>query len=160
MSDTAQGARVRAAAALAIDAVTRSGRSLDAALEDASAEIPIQDHALLKLLCYGCLRRHWQLEAWTDALLDRPLKKRDRIIRALLAVGFLQITATRIPDHAAVSQTVEAARILRRPKHAGLLNALRAMGHGESSRAQRVRFTIPKIITTASIGLSQNNKRK
>ncbi len=35
----------------------------------------------------------------------------------------MQLTDTRIPDHAAVSQTVEAARQLRRPKLAGLVNA-------------------------------------
>ena len=42
----------------------------------------------------------------------------------LLAIGLYQLTDTRIPDHAVVSQTVEASRLLRRPKLAGLLNAV------------------------------------
>jgi 16S rRNA (cytosine967-C5)-methyltransferase len=45
------------------------------------------------------------------------------VINALLCVGLFQLTDTRIPDHAAVSQTVDAARQLRRPKLAGLINA-------------------------------------
>jgi 16S rRNA (cytosine967-C5)-methyltransferase len=76
------------------------------------------------MLCYGTLRHHWRLQSWTGQLLDRPLKRRDSVINALLAVGLYQLTETRIPDHAVVSQTVEASRLLRRPKLAGLLNAV------------------------------------
>jgi 16S rRNA (cytosine967-C5)-methyltransferase len=76
------------------------------------------------MLCYGTLRHHWRLRSWTGQLLDRPLKRRDSVINALLAVGLYQLTETRIPDHAVVSQTVEASRLLRRPKLAGLLNAV------------------------------------
>jgi 16S rRNA (cytosine967-C5)-methyltransferase len=75
------------------------------------------------MLAYGAIRHHWQLQAWNAKLLSRPLKKRDSVINALLAVGLYQLTDTRVPDHAAVSQTVEAARSLRRPKLAGLVNA-------------------------------------
>ena len=75
------------------------------------------------MLSYGTLRSHWRLQSWIDRLLERPLRSRDAIVRSLLAVGLFQLTDTRIPDHAAVSQTVEAARVLGRPKLAGLLNA-------------------------------------
>ena len=119
-----KGARVRAAAAQTVDAVVSSGQSLDSALASFEKKVPQADRPLLRLLGYGCLRRHWQLQSWIDALLERPLRKRDSVIRALLAVGLLQLTETRIPDHAAVSQTVEAARLLRRPKFRGLLNAI------------------------------------
>ena len=119
MSTGNKGARVRAAAAQTIDAVVRSGQSLDSALLTYENNVPQIDRALLRLLSFGCLRRHWQLQSWIDVLLERPLKERDSVIRALLAVGLLQLTETRIPDHAAVSQTVEAVRLLRRPKFAG-----------------------------------------
>lgn len=118
------GVRVRAAAATAIDEVVSAGRSLDVALAAAEAQVSPDDVPLLRMLCFGTLRHHWRLQEWIDALLDRPLKKRDSVVNALLAVGLFQLTDTRIPDHAAVSQTVEAARQLRRPKHAGLLNAI------------------------------------
>lgn len=124
MAASKKGARVRAAAAETVDAVVSSGRSLDDALANFEERIAPDDRPLLRMLCFGCLRHHWRLHAWIDELLDRPLKKRDSVIRALLSVGLFQLTETRVPDHAAVSQTVEAARLLRRPKHAGLLNAI------------------------------------
>ena len=118
-----KGATVRAAAARVVDAVVSTGRSLDDALASAETEVEERDRPLLRMLCYGTLRSHWRLQSWIDQLLERPLRKRDAIIRSLLAVGLYQLTDTRIPDHAAVSETVEAARTLRRPKLAGLLNA-------------------------------------
>lgn len=122
MSDTRKGARLRAAAATVADAVVNSGRSLDAALSGAG--IPDRDLPLLRLLSYGVLRHHWRLRWQISSLLDRPLKHRDSVIESLLAVGLYQIAHTRIPDHAAVSMTVEAAKVLRRPKYCGLINAV------------------------------------
>ncbi len=118
------GAEVRAAAAKIVDAVTGAGRSLDDAIAEYETSFPPADRSLLRMLGYGCIRHHWSLHGVIDRLLDRPLKKRDRIVRSLLAVGLYQLTDTRIPDHAAVSATVEAARRLQRPKHAGLMNAI------------------------------------
>jgi 16S rRNA (cytosine967-C5)-methyltransferase len=124
MSASRQGARLRAAAAEVVDAVVTAGKSLDAALPAQESRLAEGDRALLRLLCYGTLRHHWRLQFWTGQLLERPLKPRDSVINALLAVGLYQLTDTRIPDHAVVSQTVEASRLLRRPKLAGLLNAV------------------------------------
>ena len=117
------GAKTRAVAAEAVDAVVTHGKSLDAAIASHEHRVGADDRSLLRMLCYGALRHHWQLQEWIDSLLQRPLKRRDSVINSLLAIGLLQISDTRIPDHAAVSQTVEAARQLRRPKLAGLVNA-------------------------------------
>ncbi len=137
MSDNKNSAWVRAAAAQAVDDVVSKGRSLDVALANAESRVSGDDRSLLRMLCFGTLRNHWRLQEWANILLDRPLKKRDSVINALLAVGLFQLTDTRIPDHAAVSQTVEAARLLRRPKHAGLLNAvLRRFGRDKLAAAE------------------------
>lgn len=117
------GARTRATAAQVVDAVTRDGQTLDAAISDHESRLPPGERPLLRLLAYGALRHHWRLQEWIGELVNRPLKKRDGVINALLAIGLYQLCDTRIPDHAAVSQTVEAARQLRRPKLAGLVNA-------------------------------------
>lgn len=124
MSDNVTGAKVRAAAAQIIDAVVSGGRSLDRAIAEHEQQVAARDQALLKNLCYGTLRYHWHLQEWIDALLSRPLKKRDSCINQLLAVGLYQLSDTRIPDHAVVSETVEATRHLRRPKLSGLVNAI------------------------------------
>jgi 16S rRNA (cytosine967-C5)-methyltransferase len=124
MSASRQGARLRAAAAEVVDAVVTAGKSLDTALPALETRVAEGDRALLRMLCYGTLRHHWRLQSWIAQLLERPLKPRDSVINALLAIGLYQLTDTRIPDHAVVSQTVEASRLLRRPKLAGLLNAV------------------------------------
>ena len=124
MSATRKGARVRSTAAEIVDAVVSDGRSLDTALAEHEGKVSDDDRALLRMLCYGTLRRHWRLQSWIGQLLDRPLKQRDSVINALIAIGLFQITESRIPDHAVVSQTVEASRLLRRPKLAGLINAV------------------------------------
>lgn len=124
MTDSRRGARLRASAAEVVDAVSNAGRSLDRALEGAEKKVTGEDRGLLRLLCFGALRHHWRLQAAIDALLDRPLRARDSVVNALLAIGLYQLGDTRIPDHAAVSQTVDAVRFLRRPKLAPLVNAV------------------------------------
>jgi 16S rRNA (cytosine967-C5)-methyltransferase len=124
MNEGKTGARLRAEAAKAVDAVVAQGRSLDAVLSELDEQINSADQPLIKMLCYGTLRHHFRLRADLTKLLDRPLKARDSVIESLLAIGLFQLTDTRIPDHAAVSMTVEAARHLRRPKYAGLINAV------------------------------------
>ena len=124
MSDTVAGAKLRATAARIVDSVVSAGRSLDHALAEYEHEVAARDRGLLRNLCYGTLRYHWHLQAWVDALLSRPLKKRDSCVNQLLAVGLYQLSDTRIPDHAVVSETVEATRHLQRPKLAGLVNAI------------------------------------
>ena len=117
------GAKVRAIAAEIVDAVVSGGQSLDAAIVANEGRVAQNDRSLLRMLCFGTLRHHWRLQSWADQLLTRPLKRRDRVVNALLTIGLYQLVSTRIPDHAVVSQTVEATRQLRRPKLAGLMNA-------------------------------------
>jgi len=124
VSGVKKGARLRATAAEVVNDVVSAGRSLDAALAKSEKHVAVDDQSLLRLLCYGSLRHHWRLMSWVGALLDRPLRARDSVITELLAIGLYQLNDTRIPDHAVVSQTVEAARQLRRPKLAPLVNAI------------------------------------
>jgi 16S rRNA (cytosine967-C5)-methyltransferase len=57
-------------------------------------------------------------------LLARPLDPCESTIRALLLVGLYQLWHLRIPEHAAVAETVTAARQLKKPWAAGLTNAV------------------------------------
>ena len=124
MDDKTAAGRTRARAAEVVDAVVTKGRSLTAALADAEQSIKPSEHGLLRVLCYGTLRFHWRIRSQLGTLLDRPLKAQDSVIESLIAVGIYQLTDTRVPDHAAVSTTVDASRVLRRPKFASLINAV------------------------------------
>jgi 16S rRNA (cytosine967-C5)-methyltransferase len=118
------GAWQRAEAARAVDTVVREGRSLDLAIAMCEERLKPEDRPLVRMLCYGTLRYLWRLRWQLRQLLDRPLKKRDSVIESLLLVGLYQLSDTRVPDHAAVSMTAEAARLLRKPKYVGLINAI------------------------------------
>jgi 16S rRNA (cytosine967-C5)-methyltransferase len=115
-------ADVRAAAARAVAAVAARGRTLEAALaaerENGTAGPAVQ------ALAYGTVR--WLPEL--DALLGRlTAPRRGRLepeVRALALVGLFQLLHARTPAHAAVAETVEAARRLGRPRAAGLVNAV------------------------------------
>ncbi len=123
MAKQKTAAMIRAEAAKAVEAVL-AGRSMDAALAAVSDDVPLRDRGLVSVMVYGCIRNHWQLQAVVQSLLQKPIKNRDRIISTLLAIGVYQMQSMRIPDHAVVSATVEAARRLRHPQHAGLVNAV------------------------------------
>ena len=119
-----RGASVRAAAARAVDAVAADGRSLDVALREQEADLAPEDRSLLRHIAFGTIRHHFRIRAHVDVLLARRPRKRDRIVESLIAVGLFQLTDTRIPEHAAVSATVEAARLLGLKGYAGLVNAI------------------------------------
>ena len=124
MSRVSRSARLRASAAEVVHAVTVDGRSLDAALREREPATAAEDLPLLRYLAFGTVRQHFRIQAWLGALLERRPKRRDRIIESLLAVGLYQLTGSRIPEHAAVSETVEAVRVLRRQPYKGLVNAV------------------------------------
>ncbi len=115
---------VRASAARALGHVLGEGASLSAVLPPALAKTDPRDRGLLQELCHGVCRWHPQLQAWLDRLLARPLDPREHVIQALLLVGLYQLQHLRIPEHAAVAETVAAARELRKPWAVGLTNAV------------------------------------
>jgi 16S rRNA (cytosine967-C5)-methyltransferase len=88
------------------------------------AEVAPGERGLVKALCYGTLRWQPSLAIVLARLLKRPLKRRDRDLEALLLIGLYQLTALRVPAHAAVAETVEAARTLGKPWAAGLVNGV------------------------------------
>jgi 16S rRNA (cytosine967-C5)-methyltransferase len=78
----------------------------------------------IQSIAFGTIRWHPELLACLVALLDRPDAQLDPELRALLLVGLYQLLHGATPEHAAVSETVEAARALGRTRAAGLVNAI------------------------------------
>lgn len=117
------GRSVRALAARLNARIVSAGASLDAVLPE-GAGLPRRDAALLRALLSGSLRWHHRLQWQAGRLLDRPLKPRETVLAALLRVGLFQLQGMRIPDHAAVSATVEAAEGLGLGRARGLVNAV------------------------------------
>ncbi len=115
----------RAIAATAVHQVVHSGRNLNDALGHAGAdELEQRDRSFVRALVFGTLRTHLRNRYIIGKLVERPFRRRDLIVEALLSTGLFALLDSQQPDYAAVSATVDATRELGRPGMRGLVNAL------------------------------------
>ncbi|HEX9626100.1 MAG TPA: 16S rRNA (cytosine(967)-C(5))-methyltransferase RsmB [Acidiferrobacterales bacterium] len=131
----------RAVAAQVVQQVA-AGRSLDDALNQALARLPVArggETALIQELCYGALRWWHRLRRLLDERLERPLRAQDADVDALLVIGLHQLLHMRVAPHAAVSETVEAAVALGKSWAKPLINGvLRAVARELAAVAARI----------------------
>jgi 16S rRNA (cytosine967-C5)-methyltransferase len=113
----------RPAAAKVISDVIRHHRSLNGVLRTTLLSLPDNERSLCQQLCYGVIRWQPQLQAITEQLLSKSLKSKDSDIQALLLCGLYQLRAMRLPEHAALSETVNGCAALGKPWAKGLINA-------------------------------------
>ncbi|MGZ4980626.1 MAG: 16S rRNA (cytosine(967)-C(5))-methyltransferase RsmB [Methylobacter sp.] len=111
----------RLVAARVLSRVLQDGQSLTAALDNAFLAVESgKDRAFIQALCYGVCRQYHRLDYILSQLLDKPLKDAD--VKALALVGLYQLKYMRVKPHAAVSETVLAAR--KKPWAKSLINAV------------------------------------
>ncbi|HEY4091472.1 MAG TPA: 16S rRNA (cytosine(967)-C(5))-methyltransferase RsmB [Luteibacter sp.] len=116
---------VRALAAEALASIALSGHSLREAADRALPKLADpRDRALLTALLNDGARWWPRFDAALDRLLEKPIRRSEPVIHALLVTGLVQLETLQLPGYAAVAATVEAARELRRPRLAGLVNAV------------------------------------
>jgi len=115
---------IRALAAQCTFAVVEQGKSLTEELPKQQLKADAKDKGLLQELCYGVLRYLPELEHDVRQLMDKPLTGKQRLFHFLILVGIYQFKYTRIPDHAAVGETVAAAPILKNKRLKGLINGV------------------------------------
>lgn len=103
------------------------GHSINVALDAALAadrDAAHQDRGLVQSLAYDSIRWYLRLDALLDRLLERPRQSLETEVRSLAVVGLCQLLHTDIPAHAAVAETVDAARLLGHAHAAGFINAI------------------------------------
>jgi 16S rRNA (cytosine967-C5)-methyltransferase len=119
---TASGAAadVLAAAARALRAVAVDGRSAEDAIEQVGASPALR--ASVRAVTLGSVRWYLSLEPRAARLLQgKPLAP---VLRTLLVAALHQLDHSRNPVAATVSSAVDAARLLRQPRAAAMINAL------------------------------------
>jgi 16S rRNA (cytosine967-C5)-methyltransferase len=114
----------RLAAANALATVMAGKASLGTSLPAQLQHVNERDQSLAQELAFGTARWFQRLDGLASALLEKPLKTADRDLHALLLVGLYQLLFTRIPAHAAIDETVTAAKALKKPWARGMLNAV------------------------------------
>ncbi|MBP2066550.1 RsmB/NOP family class I SAM-dependent RNA methyltransferase [Streptomyces iranensis] len=83
-----------------------------------------RDAALATELVYGTLRHQGTYDAVIAECVDRPLREVDPPVLDVLSLGAHQLLGTRIPTHAAVSASVELARVVLGDGRAKFVNAV------------------------------------
>ena len=114
----------RLAAARALTAVLSGKASLGSSLPPQLDKVEHHDRALAQDLAFGAARWQPRLQLLADKLLEKPFKTADKDVEALLLIGLYQLLHSRIPEHAAIGETVGCAGALKKPWAKGLLNAV------------------------------------
>ncbi|MFN3313506.1 MAG: RsmB/NOP family class I SAM-dependent RNA methyltransferase [Hyphomonas sp.] len=121
------GAPVRLAAGRLLNLVLDKRRTLDEAMpaDEAFSALEGSDRAFARAIASAALRHLGWIDAALAPLLSRPLAATGQEIRALLRAGAAQLWFMDVPAHAAVSETVEAARLWHPARSGGsFLNAV------------------------------------
>lgn len=113
----------RAIAATVLDQILQHKGSLATEL-GGRKRIPIAVRGEVQEFCYGVMRWYFELDGVLQQLLNKPLRKKDGDVRALLLMGLYQSRHMRVPEHASVSETVAAAGALNKLWAKGLINAV------------------------------------
>jgi len=100
---------LRAAAAIVICQVIEGASLTDALPRMLPQFSSVRDQAFLQAVCYGVCRWYFRLDAILNKLFAKPLKAKDRDIHGLLLIGLYQLIEMRVPQHAALAETVSAA---------------------------------------------------
>jgi 16S rRNA (cytosine967-C5)-methyltransferase len=116
----APGAEALAAAARAIARIASGGRSA----EDALAPFEnVPDRSAIRAITLGTVRWYLRLAPAIEPLLSKPERLAPEL-RALIIAGAHQIEYSRNPAHSTVDAAVDAARVLKQERAAGLVNAV------------------------------------
>jgi 16S rRNA (cytosine967-C5)-methyltransferase len=114
----------RAAAVRVLAKVSRGRGTLADALASPDVEaLHEKDRALLHELVLGTLRRRGWLDHVLGRLVEHPLERVAPAVLEALRLGAYQLLFTRVPPHAALSESVDLARAAE-PRADGFVNAV------------------------------------
>ena len=104
--------------------VTQHGRNLPDAIAKYADKFEDNDRPVIQAMSYGVIRLLPRLEYIADQLISKPLKTKDYDVVLLILTGLYQLIEMRIPDHAAVSETVKVTKTLKKHWAKNFVNAV------------------------------------
>jgi len=145
----------RAVALAVVRRVFEQGAYADRAFTGEAGQLDQRDRSLAMQIAYGTVQRRATLDYVTGRLVRRPLRELEPAVLAALRIGLFQLLfLDAVPDHAAVSESVELAK-KSSPQGARLVNAVlrRASQDGrgllaelddQQPRTAAVRHSVPE----------------
>jgi 16S rRNA (cytosine967-C5)-methyltransferase len=143
----------RAQAFRILIALERGGATLaDLLADDRALALAPRDRAFLHEMLLGTLRHRGALDHALAPLLHRPVAQMDPEPLAALRLGAYQILRMRVPDRAAVAESVDLARAAA-PRSSGLVNAVlrRLSREGEPPAPDEKADPVRWLCTTGSL---------
>lgn len=105
----------------------------------------LRDSAFTSELVYGTIRQRGYLDTILEYFSSRPLDQLDPEILQILRIGAYQLLFMRVPDHAAVSETVDVARELTSDGPAKMVNAvLRSITRASTEDIEAIFAQLPQ----------------
>ena len=124
----------RLAAVKILQRVIEQGKNLPDAINKTQSDEP----SLSQAISYGVIRHYQRLDFYLQQLVKKPLRKKDNDINLLILIGLYQLSEMRIPDHAAVSETVKICIALKKDWARKLVNGvLRQFQRQQQQLAQK-----------------------
>ncbi|WP_417445582.1 16S rRNA (cytosine(967)-C(5))-methyltransferase RsmB [Kangiella sp.] len=120
---TVTNQQLRQQACLALHAIAFEGRSANDVLSHIEFT-QAQDGSFLRAMVLGSCRYFIRLEAIAQSLLQKPFKPKDRDLLCLIIIGLYQLQYSRVPDHAAISETVSVCQQLNKDWATKLVNGV------------------------------------
>jgi 16S rRNA (cytosine967-C5)-methyltransferase len=124
MNKKSSFASPRAVSAQILLQVLDEGKSLSTLIPQTQSQLNPKDVSLVQEITFGVCRVLPRLERILKLLVNKPLKGKTRIVHCLLLVGLYQLLYLRVPDHAAISETVNAVKPLKSDSFRALVNGV------------------------------------
>lgn len=105
--------------------VIAKNQSLSQALSEHTKTIlDAHDRAFIKQVCFGVCRWYFRLTFLREQLVTKPLPTKHHDVAILIYLGLYQLLDMRIPEHAAVNETVKLARTIKKTWATQLINGV------------------------------------
>ena len=114
----------RLAAVHALTSVIRDQKSLSSHFDELYNKVGKKNRGFYHELCLGCLRHFDELKFIADYLVSKPLRAKNTDVFATVLIGLYQIKYLRVPDHAAIGETVNVVKSLKKVWAVKLVNAV------------------------------------
>jgi len=101
-----------------------SGQYADRSAQRRLSGLTPRDRRFAMELAYGTIRLRGRLDTELSVLVSRPLERLQVQVLQWLRLGLYQLRETRVPPHAAVSESVAGVRATAGPRATGLVNAV------------------------------------
>lgn len=112
--------------------------------QQANANFDFRDSAFTSELVYGTIRQRRYLDTVIANFLSRPIGELDPLVLQILRVGAYQLLFMRVPDHAAVGETVDVARQLTTDGPVRMVNAvLRSITRATTEEIDQIFSAVP-----------------